>query len=150
MFATAVPRLLVQQSIQPINKKHSSFAALVLCDGNPSVTDGFPHKGPFVWQAFLCYDVTLYQVCDKCQLGLITSGFGALFQHFAFKCVRDHMWYGEGWHCACAEDNHHIRCTIWCVYWCVVNKKSKLVHHALSFRLAIDRHMRCDMNVFKH
>ena len=41
---------------------------LALCDGNPSVTDGFPHKWPVMWKAFPCHDVIMNwpESADKC------------------------------------------------------------------------------------
>ena len=35
---------------------YSSFAKLVLYEGNPLLIGGFPHKGPRVWNVYLCHD----------------------------------------------------------------------------------------------
>ena len=48
----------VQYSIQAHNKETPKPALRALCEGNPSVTDGFPHKGLIMWKAF--HAVILY------------------------------------------------------------------------------------------
>ena len=41
------------------SNKTSKSALPVLCEGNPPVTGGFPHKGPITWKAFPLRDVIM-------------------------------------------------------------------------------------------
>ena len=51
--------MFVHQLIQVIATKTSNSLSLTLCEGNPPVTGGFPHKGPVIREMFPCYDVTM-------------------------------------------------------------------------------------------
>ena len=59
----------VQYSIQAHNKETPKPALRALCEGNPSVTDGFPHKGLIMWKAF--HAVILY--IEKCSFAIRIS-----------------------------------------------------------------------------
>ena len=45
-------------------KKTSNSASLSFCDGDPSVTGGFPHEGPVMRKAFPLHDVIMNIVHD--------------------------------------------------------------------------------------
>ena len=46
-------------------QKHQSYTSLSLCNGNPPVTGGFPHKGPVMWKTLPYHDVFMAQIGEK-------------------------------------------------------------------------------------
>ena len=49
--------LFIQQLVHAYNRKHQGFKLLVLCDGNPPVTGGFPLQRASNRKAFSCHNV---------------------------------------------------------------------------------------------
>ena len=55
------------------SKETSKFRVIGLCEGNPSLTGGFPHKGRVTENMFQFYDVivTIDLLCDQTNRGLL-------------------------------------------------------------------------------
>ena len=52
-------QLFVSQLVQAHIKKKSKLSPLALCEGNPPVTDGSPHRGPVMQKALTWYDIIM-------------------------------------------------------------------------------------------